>query len=297
MFKKLLVANYFAFFVLSTSFAGGESDPTPSTMSNYDLYGTYTLSLGQLDWSKNSSSSSSEPMLYQPFSIEGWVGKKLTPETEGILSTKLTFYKRTGNILEPEDDAIKKALTLNLMHLRHYDSSTSFINLGYIYSDEIEENSSNVDANSFVLSTGLATESMVLEFGIGSTNSEILSFYVDEIVYYNFSYKLPISDRMNLIAAKHYTEYERKLDSSPDRDGEDMDISGLKVTYDLKNSFITFGGDRYTVKNGASPENTGGSFYFSWTVPIGKSANNRTSFILDNRPAIDKVIGFGAALN
>ncbi|MEC8077696.1 MAG: hypothetical protein VX093_01415 [Pseudomonadota bacterium] len=295
MFKKLIVASYFAFCVLNTSFAGGESDSTPSPLSNYDLYGTYTLSLGQLDWNKNSSSSPTEPMQYQPFSIEGWVGKKLTQDTEGILRTKLTLYDRTGNIMQAEDDAVKKALTLNLMHLRHYDSSTSFINLGFIYSEEIETSIPNVDANSYILSTGLATESMVLEFGIGSTNKENRSYYVDELVYYNFSYKLPVSDRINLIAAKHYSEYERKL--TADIDGEDMDISGLKVTYDLENSFITFGGDRYTVKNGPGPENTGGSVYFSWTVPIGKSASSRTNFILDNRPAVDKVIGFGAALN
>jgi hypothetical protein len=30
-------------------------------------------------------------------------------------------------------------------------------------------------------------------------------------------------------------------------------------------------------------------------VPFGNSLNNRTSFIMDNRPAVDQVIGFGGA--
>ena len=69
----------------------------------------------------------------------------------------------------------------------------------------------------------------------------------------------------------------------------------FKKLYDLEKSFITLGGDRYTVNNASTPEIKGGSVYFSWTVPFGKSPNNRTSFIMDNRPAADEVIGFGGA--
>ena len=56
------------------------------------------------------------------------------------------------------------------------------------------------------------------------------------------------------------------------------------------------GGDRYTINNASTTETKGGSVYFSWTVPFGNSPNNRTSFIMDNRPAVDQVIGFGGIL-
>jgi len=284
-------------FLINNSYAGGKDSQFSDIMTTSNYYGSYSLSAGQLDWSKNRTSADNEPMLYQSISIDSWLGKKLTQDTEGVLSAKFTYYGRSGNIGEPEDDAIRQALNLNLLHLRHYDNSTSYINLGYIYSEENETGSSNVDANSFIVSTGLATESIVLEFGIGSSNTETRSYYVDEIIYYNLTYKLPISSKINLIATKHYTEYERKIASISDSDGDEMDISGLKVTYDLKNSFITLGGERYTIKNGPAPEHTGGSIYFSWTLPFGKSPNSRTNFILDNRPAVDRVIGFGAAFN
>ena len=81
----------------------------------------------------------------------------------------------------------------------------------------------------------------------------------------------------------------------PDVDEAYMDIHSLKAIYNLENSFITLSGDRYTINNTSSPETKGGSVYFSWTVPFGKSPNNRTSFIMDNRPAVDQVIGFGGA--
>ncbi len=80
-----------------------------------------------------------------------------------------------------------------------------------------------------------------------------------------------------------------------DRDEADMGILSLKATYDLEKSFITVGGDRYTINNASTPEIKGGSVYFSWTVPFGNLPNNRTSFIMDNRPAVDQVIGFGGA--
>ena len=292
---KYLSLLFFIGFIVNTSYAGGKESKSSNLMMASDYYGSYSISLGQLDWNKNSNTANAEPMLYQPISVDGWLGKKLSQYTEGVLSFKYTYYGRSGNTEQAEDDALRQALNANLLHLRHYNSSTSFINLGYVFSEENENNSSNANMNSYIASGGLSTESMIIELGIASTATETLSYIADEIVYYNFSYKLPITNKINLLASKHYSEYERKLDG--DIDGEEMDISGLKVTYDLNDSFITLGGDRYTVKNGSSPENTGGSVYFSWTVPFGKLPNSRTSFILDNRPAVDRVIGFGAALN
>ncbi len=90
------------------------------------------------------------------------------------------------------------------LHLRHY-SSTSYINLGYVFSEENESSSSNGNMNSYIASGGLATESMIFELGIASTATETRSYYADEIVYYNFSYKLPITNRINLLASKHYS--------------------------------------------------------------------------------------------
>lgn len=294
--NKYLSLLFFIGFIVNTSYAGGKESESSNLMMASDYYGSYSISLGQLDWNKNTNTASNEPMLYQPISIDGWLGKKLSQYTEGVLSFKYTYYGRSGNTGQPEDDGVRHALNANLLHLRHYSSSTSYINLGYVFSEENENSSSNSNMNSYIASGGLATESMIFELGIASTATETRSYYADEIVYYNFSYKLPITNRINLLASKHYSEYERKLRTET-YDGEEMDISGLKVTYDLNDSFITLGGDRYTVKNDSSPENTGGSVYFSWTVPFGKLPNSRTSFILDNRPAVDRVIGFGSALN
>jgi hypothetical protein len=203
-----------------------------------------------------------------------------------------------GNRVEPEDDAIEGALNLDLLHLRHYENSTSFINLGYVFSEENENDvvrSSNGNVNSYLASIGYATDSLILGVGAGTTNHEIDSYYLDELIYYHVTYQLPISNKINLIASKHYSEYENKLRAEPDVDEAYMDIHSLKATYNLENSFITLGGDRYTINNTSSPETKGGSVYFSWTVPFGKSPNNRTNFIMDNRPAVDQVIGFGGA--
>ena len=46
--------------------------------------GSYSISLGQLDWNKNTNTASNEPMLYQPISIDGWLGKKLSIYRRGI---------------------------------------------------------------------------------------------------------------------------------------------------------------------------------------------------------------------
>jgi hypothetical protein len=214
------------------------------------------------------------------------LGKKLSQDTEGIIHAKAIVYHQSGNIVEPEDDAIEGALNLDLLHLRHYENSTSFINLGYVFSEENENDvvrSSNGNVNSYLASIGYATDSL------------ILGYYVDELIYYHITYQLPISNKTNLIASKHYSEYEKKLRAQPDTDEADMSILSLKATYDLEKSFITLGGDRYTINNASTPEIKGGNIYFSWTVPFGESPNNRTSFIMDNRPAVDQVIGFGGA--
>jgi hypothetical protein len=298
LLKIIKNSAYTLIFIVSTSYAGGDANSISNQKTSSDLYGSYSLSVGQLDWGKETGFLNVRPSLYRPISVDGWVGKKLTQDTEGIIHAKVILYHQSGNIGEPEDDAIEGALNLDLLHLRHYENSTSFINLGYVFSEENENDGvrySNGNVNSYLASIGYATDSLILGIGAGTTNHEIDSFYVDELIYYHITYKLPISNKINLIASKHYSEYEKKLRAQADRDEADMGILSLKATYDLEKSFITVGGDRYTINNASTPEIKGGSVYFSWTVPFGNLPNNRTSFIMDNRPAVDQVIGFGGA--
>ena len=286
---------YILILIVSTSYAGGEANSISNQKTSSDLYGSYSLSLGQLDWDKGTTFSNRRPTLYRPMSIDGWVGKKLSHDTEGIIHAKAIVYHQSGNTGQPEDDAIEGALNLDFLHLRHYENSTSFVNLGYVFTEENENNTSNANVNSYLASIGYATDSLILGVGAGTTNHEIESLYLDELIYYHVTYQLPISNKINLIASKHYSEYERKIGASSDYDEANMGILSLEAIYDLEKSFITVGGDRYTINNGSTPETKGGSIYFSWTVPFGESPNNRTSFIMDNRPAVDQVIGFGGA--
>ena len=294
LLKIIKNSAYTLIFIVSTSYAGGDANSISNQKTSSDLYGSYSLSLGQLDWNKGVFLNR-RPTLYRPMSIDGWVGKKLTQDTEGIIHAKVILYHQSGNIGEPEDDAIEGALNLDLLHLRHYENSTSFVNLGYVFTEENENNTSNANVNSYLASIGYATDSLILGVGAGTTNHEIESLYLDELIYYHVTYQLPISNKINLIASKHYSEYERKIGASSDYDEANMGILSLQAIYDLEKSFITVGGDRYTINNGSTPETKGGSIYFSWTVPFGESPNNRTSFIMDNRPAVDQVIGFGGA--
>ena len=301
MLKKLTAALYFVVFIMNSSYAGGESDSSSKTVSNSDLYGAYTLSFGELDW-RSITTFNNEPNIYQPVSIDGWIGKRLSEGTEGIIRSKLTYYERTGNVVQPEDDAVRSTFNIEILHLRHYESSTSFLNLGYYYVDENESNFANTDIINISSSLGYATDSLILGLGAGTTEQRNSAFVVDELVFFHITYKLPITSKINLIASKHYSEYQRKLSCCADSPDQDMDITGLKLTYDLENSLISFGGDRYTIDNSRTnginfPKNKGGSVYLSWTIPIGGSSSQRTNFIMENRPAVEEVLGFGAALN
>ena len=245
LLKIIKNSAYTLIFIVSTSYAGGDANSISNQKTSSDLYGSYSLSVGQLDWGKETGFLNVRPSLYRPISVDGWVGKKLTQDTEGIIHAKVILYHQSGNIGEPEDDAIEGALNLDLLHLRHYENSTSFINLGYVFSEENENDGvrySNGNVNSYLASIGYATDSLILGVGAGTTNHEIDSFYVDELIYYHITYQLPISNKINLIASKHYSEYEKKLRAQADRDEADMGILSLKATYDLEKSFITVGG-------------------------------------------------------
>ena len=198
---------YALIFIVSTSYAGGDANSISNQKTSSDLYGSYSLSVGQLDWGKETGFPNVRPTLYRPISIDSWVGKKLTQDTEGIIHAKVILYHQSGNIVEPEDDAIEGALNLDLLHLRHYENSTSFINLGYVFSEENENDGvrySNGNVNSYLASIGYATDSLILGVGAGTTNHEIDSYYLDELIYYHVTYQLPISNKINLIASKHY---------------------------------------------------------------------------------------------
>ena len=106
---------YFVVFIMNSSYAGGESDQSSKTVSNSDLYGAYTLSFGELDW-RSITTFNNEPNIYQPVSIDGWIGKRLSEGTEGIIRSKLTYYERTGNIVQPEDDAVRSTFNIEILH-------------------------------------------------------------------------------------------------------------------------------------------------------------------------------------
>ena len=219
---------YILILIVSTSYAGGEANSISNQKTSSDLNGSYSLSLGQLDWDKGTAFLNRRPTLYRPMSIDVWVGKKLSHDTEGIIHAKAIVYHQSGNTGQPEDDAIEGAFNLDFLHLRHYENSTSFVNLGYVFTEENENNTSNANVNSYLASIGYATDSLILGVGAGTTNHEIESLYLDELIYYHVTYQLPISNKINLIASKHYSEYEKKLRAQADRDEADM---GISVSY------------------------------------------------------------------
>lgn len=282
---------YALIFITSTSYAGGNSISSEGFTSN--LYGSYTLSTGKIDWNKSSSHGGRQPQKFPYISINGWLGKKLSSDTEAVLGGKYVYFDRAGNIRTPEDDAIRNTLHLDLLHIRHYDNSSSFLNLGYVYAEELESGTQDGSHNTYLASIGYATNSVVIDFGLGTSNVNLGNLTVDELIYYHLTYKKPITSKINLLISKHYSEYESKIGSSRDRDGQSFDITGLKITYDLPNSYLSLGGDRYDVHS-VDGDSKGGSYYFSWNIPFGSSSHERTKLIMDNRPAIDQVVGFGA---
>ena len=177
MFKKITTALYFVVFIMNSSYAGGESDSSSKTMTSSDLYGAYTLSVGELDWRSNTLFRD-EPNIYQPVSIDGWIGKRLSQDTEGIIRSKLTYYERTGIISQPEDDAIRNTFNVEILHLRHYENSTSFLNLGYYYVDE-NESGANTDHINISSSVGYATAALILGLGAVTTEERKSAFVVD----------------------------------------------------------------------------------------------------------------------
>ena len=76
---------YTLILIVSTSYAGGEANSISNQKTSSDLYGSYSLSLGQLDWDKGTAFLNRRPTLYRPMSIDVWVGKKLSHDTEGII--------------------------------------------------------------------------------------------------------------------------------------------------------------------------------------------------------------------
>ena len=74
---------YALIFIVSTSYAGGDANSISNQKTSSDLYGSYSLSVGQLDWGgeRESFFLNTRPTLYRPISIDGWIGKKLTQDT------------------------------------------------------------------------------------------------------------------------------------------------------------------------------------------------------------------------
>ena len=60
--NKYLSLLFFIGFIVNTSYAGGKESESSNLMMASDYYGSYSISLGQLDWNKNTNTASNEPM-------------------------------------------------------------------------------------------------------------------------------------------------------------------------------------------------------------------------------------------
>ena len=55
---------YALIFTVSTSYAGGDVNSISNQNTSSDLYGSYSLSVGQLDWGKVAGFSTARPINY-----------------------------------------------------------------------------------------------------------------------------------------------------------------------------------------------------------------------------------------
>ena len=254
MFKTGLIA--FVLILLSVN-----------SLADNKFSGNFQIRYGGVDFHKTDTSifNDDEAPNYKPFSLQSWIAKKYTSDTDIFLLAKLETYNPHGtetSSLYVADDSPDLSIVLDAGIIKNYGDFSVEFGSKFIRNRITSRGGGENDAfkrpYDYRRILGLHVNSAI-DFGDNDTLMGTIGLlanqksygrkHVDEMVYAQIFYNYEFNKKIDFsISRLSFRSALKDKPSKPDESGHDLDKTSFGVTYKMEKYLIEAGFERYTIR-------------------------------------------------
>lgn len=276
-------------------------------LSDNEYSGNFQLRYGAVDFHKTDTSifNDDEAPNYKPFSLQSWIAKKYTSDTDIFLMAKIKTYNPHGtetSSLYTADDSPDLSIIIDGGVIKNYGDFSIEVGSKFIRNRITSRGGGENDAfkrpydyrrilgaylNSAI---DLGNNNTLMgTFGLLANQKAYGRKHIDEIVYAQIFYNHKINKQLDFkISRLSFRSALKDKPIKPDESGHDLDRTSIGLTYDTQKYQIGAGFERYTIRYKIKSKIADGdAFFVSLSIPFGnKDIRKRHKLMIKNKPSL-----------
>ena len=278
-----------------------------NSLADNKFSGNFQIRYGGVDFHKTDTSifNDDEAPNYKPFSLQSWIAKKYTSDTDIFLLVNLETYNPHGtktSSLYVADDSPDLSLALDAGIIKSYGGFSVEIGSKFIRNRITSRGGGENDAfkrpYDYRRILGLYMNSAI-DYGDNGTLMGTVGLlanqksygrkHVDEMVYAQIFYNYEFNEKVDFkISRLSFRSALKDKPTKPDESGHDLDRTNIGIMYDMKKYYIEAGFERYTIRYKIKSKIADGdAFFLSLSIPFGnKDIRKRHKLMIENSPSL-----------
>jgi len=278
-----------------------------NSLADNKFSGNFQIRYGGVDFHKTDTSifNDDEAPNYKPFSLQSWIAKKYTSDTDIFLLVNLETYNPHGtktSSLYVADDSPDLSIVLDSGIIQNYGNYSVELGSKFIRNRITSRGGGENDAfkrpYDYRRIIGLYINSaidlsdddtLIGTFGLLANQKAYGRKHVDEMVYAQIFYNHEFNKKIDLnISRLSFRSALKDKPTKPDESGHDLDRTSFGVTYKMEKYLIEAGFERYTIRYKIKGKIADGdAFFLSFSMPFGnKNIRKRHELMINNSPSL-----------
>ena len=278
-----------------------------NSLADNKFSGNFQIRYGGVDFHKTDTSifNDDEAPNYKPFSLQSWIAKKYSSDTDIFLLAKLETYNPHGtetSSLYVADDSPDLSIELDAGMIQNYGDFSVEFGSKFIRNRITSRGGGENDAfkrpYDYRRILGLYINSaidlsdddtLIGTFGLLANQKAYGRKHVDEMVYAQIFYNHEFNKKIDLnISRLSFRSALKDKPTKPDESGHDLDRTSFGVTYKMEKYLIQAGFERYTIRYKIKSKIADGdAFFLSFSMPFGnKNIRKRHKLMINNSPSL-----------
>ena len=278
-----------------------------SSQADNRYSGNFQIKYGYVDFHRTATSifNNDEAPNYKPFSLQSWIVKKYSSDTDVFIMAKIETYNPHGtetSSLYVADDSPDLSIVLDGGVIKNYGSFSVEIGSKFIRNRITSRGGGENDADKrpydyrrilgIYLSSATelgGNDTIMGTFGLLANQKAYGRKHIDEIVYAQIFYNHNINKKLDFkISRLLFRSTLKDKPTKPDESGHDLDKTRIGILYDMEKYQIEAGFERYTIRYKIkSKVADGDAFFLNLSIPFGgESIKKRHKLMIENSPSL-----------
>ena len=278
-----------------------------SSQADNGYSGNFQIKYGYVDFHRTATSifNDDEAPNYKPFSLQSWIAKKYSSDTDVFIMAKIETYNPHGtetSSLYVADDSPDLSIVIDGGVIKNYGNFSVEIGSKFIRNRITSRGGGENDADKrpydyrrilgIYLSSATelgGNDTIMGTFGLLANQKAYGRKHIDEIVYGQIFYNHNINKKLDLkISRLLFRSALKDKPTKPDESGHDLDKTRIGILYGMEKYQIEAGFERYTIRYKIkSKVADGDAFFLNLSIPFGdESIKKRHKLMIENSPSL-----------